>query len=493
MMAARADALRRADVLVAVGAVVVAGWGAGLALAGAGASSAPLAVVGGALVAAGLLLVVAAGWLDGTVLLALSLPLPAAYASETLRISAALLVTTVVVPAWLLRRTVEGRALEFGALPRRATALLGAAVLLAAVFAQVWLPALREVITFALLFGVLLMAADEVAARPDKARSIAIALGAAAAPAGLAAALEAVDVLPGRFTWPGSAFYRAALGFSGPTELGVYFALSLPFVVYMRTIARGGLRRMLGTAAVACCVLGLAATFSRGSWVSVLAATATLGLVAGPRLMLRVWTAALVAVVAIDLASGGALRTRVARTLVDDIVIQRFALQYTGLLIFREYPVTGIGPGGFGEGLERFGPQVTGLWDYAAAAHNVYIHMAAEAGAIGLAALLIFFGATLFVLVRGARRARAAAAAGALSADQAALHRTLAWAFGTACVAGMFEWVFAHGLGQIIMLAAGMGCGLAAGTPGGDAGAPGAPAVRAPAPVSAAPGPAARA
>ena len=460
-MATRADVLRRADVVVAVGAVVVAGWGAALALAGASTSSLPLAVVGGAVIAAGIVLIMAAGLLDGPVLLALSLPLPAAYASETLRISAALLVTAVVVPAWLLRRTLEGRALAFGALPRRATALLGAAVLLATVFAQVRLPALRESITFALLFGVLLMTADEVAAQPGKARSIALALGTAAAAAGVAAVLEAADVLPGRFTGSGSEFYRAALGFSGPTELGVYFALSLPFAVYVRTSARGRAGRMLGTASVACCVLGLAATFSRGSWLTVLAATATLGLIAGPRLMLRVWTAALMAVVAIDLASGGALRSRAARTLVDEIVIQRFALQYTGLLIFREYPVTGIGPGGFGEGLERFGPQVASLWDYAAAAHNFYIHMAAEAGAIGLAALLVFFGAVLFVLVRGARRARAAASAGALSADQAALQRTLAWAFGTACIAGTFEWLFAHGLGQLIMLTAGMGCGLA--------------------------------
>src|SRR5690606_30989478 len=110
--------------------------------------------------------------------------------------------------------------------------------------------------------------------------------------------------------------------------------------------------------------LGLAATFSRGSWVTALAATATLGLLGEWRLMLRVWAAGLVAILALDLVSGGALSGRVARALVDQVAAQRLALQYTGLLIFRAHPVVGIGPGNFEVGLERYGPQISWLWDY---------------------------------------------------------------------------------------------------------------------------------
>lgn len=458
----RADTLRRADAAAGVAAVAVAGCGLVLALAGGVTANPAIAIAGGAVAAVGIFTIVAAGWVDGVLLLALALPLPAAYSSETLRISPALLVTVLVVPAWLLRRTLEGRTLSFGAMPRLATVLLGGAVLLAALFAQARLPALRELITFALLFGVLLMAADEVAARPKKAHAIALALAAAAGVSGAFALLEAAGVLPGRFPRADSPFYRAAFGFTWPNELGQYFALSLPFTAYARSIARSRLARAMGTAGVVSCVLGLAATFSRGSWLTALAATATLGLIGERRLMLRVWAAGLVGIVALDLVSGGALSGRVASAAVDQVVAQRFALQYVGLLIFRAHPVVGIGPGGFEVGLERYGPQISWLWDYVGSAHNLYIHMAAETGAIGLAALLAFLGAVLLVLVRSARRARAAAAAGASPADDAALRRSLAWSFGTVCVAGMFEWPFAHGIGQLIMLIAGMGCGLAA-------------------------------
>ena len=461
-VASRSEVLRRADGAVAVGAVAAAGSGVALALAGAATANLVLAIAGGLLAAAGTFTILAAGWVDGALLLALALPLPAVYSSETLRISPALLVTALVVPAWLLRRTLERRALSFGALPRRATALLAAAVLLAAVFAEAHLPALRELVTFGMLFGVLMMAADEVSARPARAHVLAIALAAAAAVSGVGAVLEAGGVLPGRFPREGSAFYRAAFGFTWPNELGQYFAFSLPFTVYARSIARGRLARTLATAAVVSCVLGLAATFSRGSWVTALAATAMLGLIGEWRLMLRVWAAGFVAIVALDLVSGGALSGRVANALVDQVAAQRLALQYTGLLIFRAHPVVGIGPGNFEVGLERYGPQISWLWDYVGSAHNLYIHMAAETGAIGLAALLAFLGAVLLVLVRHARSARAAAAAGALPEADAALRRTLAWSFGTVCLAGMFEWPFAHGIGQLIMLVGGMGCGLTA-------------------------------
>src|SRR5690606_39528688 len=68
--------------------------------------------------------------------------------------------------------------------------------------------------------------------------------------------------------------------------------------------------------------------------------------------------------------SGGALSGRVASALVDQVAAQRLALQYTGLLIFRAHPVVGIGPGNFEVGLERYGPQISWLWDYIGSARS---------------------------------------------------------------------------------------------------------------------------
>ena len=59
-------------------------------------------------------------------------------------------------------------------------------------------------------------------------------------------------------------------------------------------------------------------------------------------------------------------------------------------------------------------------------------------------------GATALALLRTARRA-----------DADLLSATVLWSFTVACVVAVAEWVFAHGVGQIIMLVAAMGLAVA--------------------------------
>jgi O-antigen ligase len=130
----------------------------------------------------------------------------------------------------------------------------------------------------------------------------------------------------------------------------------------------------------------------------------------------------------------------------------------TGLLMFRAHPLLGVGPGAFEVGLQRFGPQIFGLWDYVASAHNLYIHMAAETGLVGLAALLGFLVTIFLVLLRSARREGGTSAR---EAEERSLRRAILWSFTTACVVGFFEWPFAHGVAELIMIVSAMGCALA--------------------------------
>ncbi|HEX7120120.1 MAG TPA: oligosaccharide flippase family protein [Longimicrobiales bacterium] len=453
----RARARHPDDAAVAIAATALFGCGVVVALAGAAAGRLPLAVGGGAAAGLGLAVLLLTGAVDGLVVLALSLPLPALYQTDAARLSVAAALTPLVLITWFLRRATEPRRFDTGALPRGPTLMFAAAIALSAAFAQSPVAALRESVNFALLLGLLAMAAERFAAGPARARTVAATIAVVAAACGVLAALETVGVLPGRFPRAGTPFYRATLGFGWPNELAMFFGLSLPFTVHLWSIAAGRLRRALAAAGVGACALGLLATFSRGNWLAAATSTLVLLLIGERRLMLRLWGLGLIAAVFVDLASGGALSDRILDTLGDDLVVQRLALQLTGLLIFAAHPIVGIGPGGFADGLERYGPQIGWLWDYVGSAHNVYIHMAAETGIVGLLALLAFFGAVFATLLRAARRARNDPAT---PAEEASLRRTALWSFTTVCLAGMVEWSFAHGVGQLIMLIAAMGCGL---------------------------------
>ena len=83
-------------------------------------------------------------------------------------------------------------------------------------------------------------------------------------------------------------------------------------------------------------------------------------------------------------------------------VVERMAHLQAGWRMLRERPIVGVGPGNFGVVYPRV---AVGEW-YASRghAHNVYLHIAAEAGALGLAAYLALLGSVAWRAVVLARR-----------------------------------------------------------------------------------------
>jgi len=456
-VATRADTLRRADGAVGVGAVAAAGCGLVLALAGAGASSPALAAVGGVLGGTALVVLVAAGWVDGIALVLLSLPLPALYGTATLRIAAAAPVTAAVVFAWMLGQARPAGAFQALASPRRATVALVAALAVTMVFAQHPVASLRELLNFGVLLGFFVLATDTLARDRARVARLAPLIAAVAAVCGALAVLETVGILPGEFPRHGTPFNRAALGFGQPNGLGLFLAVALPFAVHTWTTARGGAGRVLGALALAAVGIGLFGTFSRGSWLSLVAGGAALALAGEWRFLGRFGIAIVLAAIVLDLGSGGMIRDTAQRTLGDWVLEQRAALMLAGILMFLQHPWVGVGPGGYAESLDHVGAQVFWLWDYLPTPHNAYVQMAAEGGVIGLAAFCAFLLAILRVLVRGAQRARADAGA---TREEASLRRALLWSFATACAAGFVIWPLAHGTGQLVLLVAAMGLAL---------------------------------
>ena len=459
----------RVDLDVGTAAVCVMGAGVVAGLAGAAGAGAVLGVSGALVAGAALTLLMAAGLVPPLAMLAVSLPLPAVYGGDV-RIAAAAVATAMVLFARALHQVVE----PVGA-PRRMTlrgpiAALVCAVVLAASFASARGAAIREVLNFGLLLGLLVVATGILAADRRRVRALALSIAAVAGIAGAVAALQSAGALPASFPLTGTSFHRATLGFGWPNELGVFFAVSLPLCWYAVRAAPTLATRRLASAGLVSAGLGLVATFSRGAWLAFILSAGVLLLAGRARLVWRVVFGAVAVVVVIDLLSGGVVTGRLWSLAADPYVVQRAALMLVGVLMFRANPVVGVGPGGFREHLDEYGPGVPWLWDYVGSAHNAYLEMAAETGVIGLVAFLWFLGAHFRVLARGARDAAAAGSepVGKGSdgeshrpqedaAGDAALGLALLWSFAAVCLASFTAWPFAHGIGQLVMLVAAMG------------------------------------
>jgi len=428
--------------------VATAGIGAIVALSGWGMDAQAVALAGGAIIIIALAALAATGWVDGTTLVAISLPLPALYSTESIRIATAAPVTAAVIGAWLLTLGAAGRRVRTGRSPRSALALLFATFAVATVTAQHGLASVRETVNFALLLGFLFVAIDAFADRRALPRLVSVLVSVAAL-CGILAVLEAARILPGEFPRWDTSYNRAALGFGQPNGLGLFFAIMVPFAVHRFRIERDRVVRALYACAIACVSAGLVATFSRGSWLSILAGTAALFFTGDRRLVGRIWIGVLVTAIVVDVGTGGAIRDTITGTIGDWVIEQRAALMLAGILMFAAYPITGVGPGGYAESLDRFGPLLPQLWDYLPTPHNAYVQMAAEAGLLGLCAYITVLVLTLVLQIRRTRREDQD---GAVTPEERNLNRALLWSFATACAAGMVVWPFAHGTGQAVML-----------------------------------------
>ncbi|MBV9775148.1 MAG: O-antigen ligase family protein [Gemmatimonadetes bacterium] len=437
-----------ADAVLALCATAALAVGTTLALAGAAGDGATLALVGGGLAGAALVALLAAGFLRATLVVALAAPLPALYASGDTRVAAVAPVAAGAVLAWALRRGMDRAPLRAGLLPRRALLALLGAFLLATLFADDVLLSARETLNFLVLAGLLVVCTDELAEHPGLGRALVDLLVAAGGVCGALAVLQMVGTIPSDFPRWGTPFHRADLGFGQPNGLGLFLATVLPLGVYRLSASRG-LTRLADAAAVGAIGLGVVATFSRASWVAVVAAVAALALVGRGRLALRIGGALAVGALLVEVGSGGMLSDTFTRTLGDWVVEQRAALFLAAVQMFLAHPVLGVGPGGFADQVEGYAAQVTRLWDYQDTPHNAFVQMAAETGIVGLIAFAAFLGVCFVVLLRQARRPGPTRERG--------LRLALFCSFVTLGVASFGIWPFAHGTGEVVMLLLALG------------------------------------
>ncbi len=206
---------------------------------------------------------------------------------------------------------------------------------------------------------------------------------------------------------------------SHPNVLGAALAVGLPLA--LGTLAGRGRQRYLAAGTVALVLAALFFTLSRTAWIAALAGAAVtgLGLLSGRRWRRAALAlglgGALVAVLLVLFATGQARPGWLFRDSLDP----RADMRRVGLALFRENPLTGVGPGQYVSRYAEHG----GAYPFAAVhSHNLVVQVAADYGLLGLGAGALALAATAAVLLRIYRsgtvegRRAAAVAAGALAA-----------------------------------------------------------------------------
>jgi O-antigen ligase len=209
-------------------------------------------------------------------------------------------------------------------------------------------------------------------------------------------------------------YFRVNSLFFDPNIYGRFLALVMLGLAGALLWGRG--TRELGLAAAALAVLwgGLVLTLSQSSFAGLLAGLVVLAwLRFGPRFVLPPLAAAAAVAAVLVLAFPGALRLDLGSDeSLDNATSGRFSLMRGGVELALERPVLGWGSGAFQEQFRR--QEKSSSRQATAASHTIPITVAAEQGAIGLAAYLALLALALARLLRGASRSavRAVVAAG---------------------------------------------------------------------------------
>jgi len=212
---------------------------------------------------------------------------------------------------------------------------------------------------------------------------------------------------------------RSSGTFEQPNPYAGYLNFTLPLLI-AAVITNVPLVGRLTRPALVAVAAALLLSVSRGALLATIIAVAVMLSITTPRVrpLVGAAVAALVALVA-----GGVVGV-VPSTVIDPIAeafgvanidvsaptpanwaaAERLAHQLSGLAMFANHPILGVGPGNYAAVYSQY--KQLGPWDPALGhAHNYYINIAAEGGIVGLAAFLIVLVGAFVIAVRLYRHA----------------------------------------------------------------------------------------
>jgi O-antigen ligase len=215
-------------------------------------------------------------------------------------------------------------------------------------------------------------------------------------------------------------YFRVNSLFFDPNIYGRFLALVMLLVAGWLLWARRKIEVVAGALLLAVLWGGLVLTFSQSSFAALLIGLAVLGAMRwSVRWALGLSGAALVVAIAFVAIAPGAVHLELGNSKsADKATSGRYDLIKGGVHLFTDAPIAGKGSGGFGREYRR--REHVSAERATSASHTIPITVAAEQGALGLAAYLVLLVAAFARLFRGARgwpeRAAVAAAFTALVA-----------------------------------------------------------------------------
>lgn len=357
----------------------------------------------------------------GFYLLLLSIPVQDLGATGELTLTNALFGLTVL--AWLLRRVVFGGE----PLPRSAVgpafAIFVAGLALSLIVARELVPGVAALFQWVKALFVYFLALDFLRTRRQVGAALIALLLAGAGEAALGLVQYFTGIGPASFAI-GEQFSRAYGTFGRPNSYAGYLEMILPLAAIVgwwlwrnrpameswpRRAAR--LAALGGTALIGMAVL---ASFSRGAWLGTIGAIGLMILLTNGRA--RTFAAGIAIVGGVFFLAGGgqllpsSVQDRLGSILgnsdAPDVrtafitaenfaIVERLAHWEAGLNMFRSDRLLGVGLGNFNARYAEFGVSPTFLISQGHA-HNYYIHVAAEAGLVGLCTYITLLATIVF-------------------------------------------------------------------------------------------------
>ena len=375
----------------------------------------------------------------------------------------------LVTASWLAGVLARREPLRLGPLFWPLFALVTAG-LLSASFADDLGAAAKELLRWIELLLVYLATVNLVRDR----RSVGIVLGAiliaAAAVSLVGAAQFFARIGPPSFAI--GPFLRAYGTFGQPNPFGGYLGMVVPLalaLVVWRPRGRDWLWRC-ALGALALCGVAMLMSLSRGAWMGFAAALLIGAAIHDRRAAAMALAVSTVGVLAVSLESlhllPGFIAQRVASVsgyfrIFDArgvqpspdswAIIERMAHWQAGWEMLLDHPLVGVGPGHYPLAYAEYA--ILPYWkDPLGHAHNIYVHVGAEMGLIGLLAYLACLASWL---VLGIRRATGHGAGGRSSFDRA-LSIGVVGCIVAAAVHGLFDNLYVHGLNLHVALLLGL-------------------------------------
>ncbi len=223
--------------------------------------------------------------------------------------------------------------------------------------------------------------------------------------------VSAVSVInrQGGFTSEIDPLVRASGLTQGANTAARYFTVTFVFLFYLRTVSRNFFIRLGATLGMIVTFLGVFYTVSRTGMLLLAIALAMLFLLQSKfkyRLQITVISGAALLVLFVFSGSIFAFIGEIAPSIEagSDTVGLRYALWDAGVQMWQDHPVSGVGIGEFKFELKNYpNRQYAFLFNKGLVAHNMYISMLAETGAMGFLLFIALLGKCLLDLWKAGR------------------------------------------------------------------------------------------